>query len=129
MKHWIFKDYISERGENVIRRWLDGLPKRARIKIELRLRYLENVQYLNLEPQYVKQLVGYEGLYEIRVVLDNVQYRPLGCYVPGERGQFALLIGAVEKGGKLEPRDACDTAVERKGTITFNRSRLHDHFE
>jgi putative component of toxin-antitoxin plasmid stabilization module len=129
MKHWVFRDYLTERGENIIRRWLDSLPKRANIKIDLRLRYLENVQYLNLEPQYVKSMVGYEGIYEIRVVLNNVQYRPLGCYVPGERGQFALLIGAVEKGDKLEPKDACELAEERKHVITFNKSRLCDHFE
>lgn len=119
---------MSERGENLVRRWLDDLPKKASIKIDIRLRYLENVQYLHLEPQYIKQMVGYEGIYEIRVVMGNVQYRPLGCYVPTERGQFALLVGAIEKGDRLEPKEACELAEERKRIITFNRSRLCDHF-
>jgi len=48
-------------------------------------------------------------------VANGVQYRPLGCYGP-ERREFTLLIGAVEKGGKL-PRAALEAAVQRRKII------------
>jgi hypothetical protein len=127
-QYWVFRDYLAERGENEIRLWLDGLPKRARIKIDVRLRHLENVRYFQGEPQYIKALVGYDGIYEVRVISQNVQYRPLGCYGPGP-GDFTLLVGAVEKGGRLEPREAADVAVKRREIILADRRRTHEHFE
>jgi len=127
MGYWIFKNFLSERGENEIRRWVNTLSKNVRIKIDRRIRYLENVQYFQREPQYVKQMVGYEGIYEIRIVFAGDQYRPLGCYGP-DQGQFTLLIGAVERGNRLEPRDACALAMQRKAIIHNDRSRVCDHF-
>jgi len=128
MAFWTFKDYLNERGDNEIRLWLDSLSKKARIKIDRRIRYLENVQFFHGEPQYIKQLVGYEGIYEIRVVFSGDQYRPLGCYGP-EDGEFTLLIGAFEVGDRFEPRNAPDIAVQRKAIILADRSRTCDHFD
>jgi putative component of toxin-antitoxin plasmid stabilization module len=128
MAFWEFKDYLTERGENEIRLWLDGLSKKARIKIDRRIRYLANVQYFHGEPQYIKRLVGYEGIYEIRVVFGGDQYRPLGCYGPDE-GQFTLLIGAMEQGDRFIPRDAPDIAIQRRAIILSDRSRICDHFD
>jgi putative component of toxin-antitoxin plasmid stabilization module len=128
MAFWRFRDYLTERGENDIRHWLDGLSKKARIKIDRRIRYLENVQYFHREPQYIKQLSGYEGIYEIRVVFGGDQYRPLGCYGPHE-GEFTLLIGAMEQGDRFVPRDAPDLALQRKAIILSDRSRTRVHFD
>lgn len=128
MAFWKFKDYLNERGDNEIRSWLDSLSLKARIKIDRRLRYLENVQYFHREPQYIKQLAGYEGIYEIRVVFAGDQYRPLGCYGP-EQGQFTILIGASEVGDRFAPRDAPEIAVQRKAIILVDRSRTCDHFD
>lgn len=128
MGFWTFKNYLSGNGENVIREWLHSLQKNARIKIDRRIRYLENVQYFHKEPQYIKALAGYEGIFEIRVVLQNIQYRPLGCYGP-DRAQFTLLVGAVERGSRFEPRDAPELALQRKEIIHLYRSRTCDHFD
>ena len=123
-----FRDYLTERGENVIRAWLDGLPKNAKVKIDRRILYLENVQYLQREPQYIKPLTGYDGIFEIRVILQNIQYRPLGCYGPAQ-DEFTLLIGAIERGNRFEPRDAPDLALQRKEIIHNDRSRTCVHFD
>lgn len=128
MAFWTFKDYLNERGDNEIRLWLDSLSKKASIKVDRRIRYLENVQYFHREPQYIKQLVGYDGIYEIRIVFAGDQYRPLGCYGT-HQDEFVLLIGAVERGNRFEPRDAPDLAVRRRHIILSDRSRICDHFD
>ena len=128
MGFWKFKDYLNEARENEIRAWLNTLSKKARIKIDQRIRHLENVQHFHQEPQYIKKLVGYDGIYEIRVVFAGDQYRPLGCYGP-DRGEFTLLIGAFEIGDRFDPKDAPDQAVERMAIIKKDRSRVCDHFD
>lgn len=110
---WSFKDFVSERGENVIRGWLDSLPAAVRIKIDTRIRYLQAVQ--QLKYPYVEKWTGEDDLYEVRVVFGGVQYRIIGCYGPGRR-EFTLLIGAVEKNDKL-PSGTIDVAKTRMKLI------------
>lgn len=111
---WLFKDFVNQRGDNEIRQWLNSLPKPARFKIDARIRYLQTVE--QLKYPYVEKWTGEDDLYEMRVVFGGDQYRSLGCYGP-ERREFTLLIGAVEKGGRLEPRDAVRTAIARMALI------------
>ena len=125
MAVWTFKNYVSERGENDIRRWLDSLPKSVRFKIDTRIRYLQNVR--QLKYPYVEKWTGEEDLYEVRVVFSGVQYRSLGCYGP-ERRDFTLLIGAVEKSGKLNPREAVTIAKHRMKEVG-DEKHVCRHFE
>jgi hypothetical protein len=118
MKCWIFRDYLSHRGSNEIREWIDSLPMNAQVKIDRRISYLEATR--NFEPQYVSALKGYDGIYELRIACSGVQYRPLGFYGP-ERGEFTILIGAVEKDGKLEPRNAAEVAQKRREEVVADR--------
>lgn len=66
-----------------------------------------------------------DGLLELRRESGNVQFRPICCYGP-ERGEVALLVGAVEKGGKFVPASACSTAQDRKARLT-EKGRTCDH--
>ena len=122
---WIFKDFVSDRGENDIRRWLNTLPKKVVFKIETRLKYLQEVDQLKFP--YVEKWTGEEDLFEVRVVFSGVQYRILGCYGQ-ERTDFLLLIGAVEKDWQLEPKNAVKIAKSRMQLIS-NRSNFCEHFE
>ena len=123
---WVFKDFVSDRGENEIRTWLDSpdIPLKARVKFDLRIRYLQGVE--NLKYPYVEKWVGEEDIYEVRVVFGGVQYRCLGGYGVGRR-VFTLLVGAVEKSDKLNPRDAVDTAKARMKRIE-DGSHACEHF-
>jgi hypothetical protein len=76
-------------------------------------------------PQYVSALRGYPHINEIRVTSSGVQYRPLGCYGP-DRTEFTILVGSVEKGGKL-PKGDCETAEERRRLILADRTRTCEH--
>ncbi len=121
---WIFKDFVSDRGENEIRRWLNTLPKKVIFKIDTRIKYLQEVDQLKFP--YVEKWTGEVDLFEVRVVFSGVQYRILGCY--GERKEFILLIGAVEKDWQLEPKNAVIIAKARMKLIS-KRRYICEHFE
>jgi hypothetical protein len=123
MPEWRFRDYLTTNGTNEINSWIESLPKAAQAKIDYILLVLRGSR--NWPPQYVSALVDWDDIYEIRVVANGVQYRPLGCYGP-ERREFTLLIGAVEKGGKL-PRAALEAAVQRRKIILSDRGRTDEH--
>lgn len=121
---WKFRDFVSERGQNEIRRWMEGLPQKVIFKIDTRIKYLQGVQ--QLAAPYVEKWVGVDGLFELRIVFSGVQYRILGCY--GDSHDFILLIGCIEKGWKLEPKDALRIAEARMKLIK-KRSHSCDHFK
>lgn len=66
-----------------------------------------------------------DGLMELRRQSGNVQYRPIGCYGPGQR-EVTLLVGATERGGRFVPPSACETAQERKARL-IETGRTCDH--
>jgi hypothetical protein len=120
MDDWTFRDYqrASVVGEmpvlvNEILEWTLGLPKKAQAKIDV---FVINLQAFEVFPaQYVSAYRGYSGIYELIIKSGGVQYRPLGCYGPGNR-EFTVLIGAIEKGGKI-PKGILNSAVARKESV------------
>lgn len=123
MTWWRFLDYLNARGDNEIRNWVCSLPPHAQAKIDYLLIVLS--AWKIWPPQYVSALKGYKDIREFRIVAFGVQYRPIGCYGPGER-EYTLLVGAIEKGGKL-PTGTCEIAVERRKIILQDRKRVRDH--
>ena len=122
---WRFLDYLDARGTNPIRTWLDDLPDR-KAETKIRTLLLNLTALPRLEPPYVKPITGYDGIFEIRVGRQGIQYRPLGCYGPG-RGEFTLLIGATEQGDEIRPPRAFEIATGRRVIILNERSRTCDH--
>ena len=115
MKYRTFLDYIDSSGRNVIEEWLHGLPMQARVEINTRIQYLEVLE--NLRRPYTAMLKGEcDGLFELRIKHNKIQYRPLACHGPG-KSQVTLLVGAIEKGGRFDPPSACTTAQDRKSQI------------
>lgn len=111
-RYWTFKDYVDGGGNNEVLKWLNSLPKRAKVKINAAISRLEVME--RLEMPYVRVLKGpCNGLLELRILSDNVQYRPLCCYGPGQK-EVTLLFGTIEKGGKFVPPSACSSAAARK---------------
>jgi hypothetical protein len=124
MKRWTFYDYADSAGVNVIEQWLHTLPMDARLEINTRISYLETVTALQMP--YARMLKREcDGLLELRIKKNNIQYRPIACYGK-ERHTVILLFGAIEKGGKFEPLSACDTALRRKTEI-IQPGRIHEH--
>lgn len=119
-----FKDYVTPDGDNVVQSWLNGTPKRVKVKINALLRRLEVME--RLEMPEVRMLHGEcDGLMELRRESENVQYRPICCYGPGRR-EITILAGAIERGGKFVPPSVCETARRRMAQLTEG-SRVCDH--
>lgn len=125
MRHWYFRDYVDQRGQNLVRQWLDSLPIAAQLKIDTYIRYLEITP--NLQRPYIAALKGkYNKLLEIRVLSQNIQYRPLAFHGP-KRYQITILFGAIEKGDQFEPKSACDIAYSRMAIVNANETRSCEH--
>lgn len=122
---WAFRDFMDARGVNLIRRWTDTLPGAAQAKVDTIILLLQASPIWPWPQQYFSSLRGYKGIYELRAGSSGVQYRPLGCYGPAAR-EFTLLIGSIEKGGKL-PKGDCEAAVERSKLILIDRGRTCEH--
>lgn len=123
IREWAFRDYLDRRGANVVHEWIITLPIGAQAKVDSILLILQAAKIWY--PQYVSALRGYQHIYELRIGFSGVQYRPLGCYGP-DRGEFTILLGSVEKGGKL-PKGDCETAIERRKTILNEKGRTCEH--
>lgn len=123
MPTWAFFDFLSERGENEIHRWLNsGMPKAAKAKINARIAALQGFPLF--PEQYISAYTGWPKLLELRIASGGVQYRPFGFYGPA-RGQFSLLVGGVEK-GKV-PKRLLEVADERRRIVVSDPGRVSKH--
>lgn len=129
---WEFRDFVSERGENVIHSWLHGrsFPVAARAEINDLIQLLErrDVGRFTRADGVGDLRRECRGLIELRVKVGGVQYRPLGYYGPGDR-IVTLLAGATERDRQLTPVDVCATAIARITWVKENAgrySREHD---
>lgn len=120
---WTFCDFLDGRGVNLIRLWLDGLPPKARAKINTRLLFMQ-AKSVWPEP-WVSALTDWPGLIELRIGAVGNAYRPLGFYGP-ERREFTIVLGAMEK-GKLPKRVLEVADGNRKLVLATGRSRICGH--
>jgi hypothetical protein len=125
MPEWQFRDYqrrIDQGLINEVLEWTLRLPKKAQAKIDMVVLTLQAAPVW--WPQYVSDS-GCPDILELRCGTGGVQYRPLGCYGPGRR-VFTILIGTIEKGGKI-PKGDCQSAIERRRRVLFNNWPTCDH--
>ena len=122
---WTFRCYLTPTGVDVIDEWYQGQPEQLQAKFDTRLRYLQQQPRSAWKRPYFDTL-GDEcaGLGEIRFEWRNVQYRPIG-FASGAL-EFTLVMIAIERGGKFEPRSTCQIAQSRKAELIADRSRARD---
>jgi hypothetical protein len=124
---WTFCDFRSERGENAIRSWTDGPGRPAKARLNALLRNLEVLERAFTRADKVGLLrkggpCHGQNFIELIIRVGNVQYRPIGWYGPDNR-TVTLLVGATERDGEFEPRNACEQAVNRKWLIQGDRRK------
>lgn len=115
MKEWNFRVFIDERGHCDFFEWRKNMPPKARARMGQIISHMEIVKDWTNTPYYTP-LTGYEGIGEIKFIVQNRQYRPLGCRGPNNR-DFTLLVGAREKGDRFEPLSAPETAKKRREMV------------
>jgi hypothetical protein len=121
---YVFKDRLDSQGKNVIRQWLEDQPLKVRLKVDAILRNLSVGDRIG--PPHVKKIKGFEGVFEIVVKHDKVQYRPLGGYGP-HAGEFTLVLGAIEHNDNIRPPDAFATAETHVANVVAKTCRVCEH--
>jgi hypothetical protein len=121
----MFKCFLSERGDDLIDEWYEEIGPKAQAKLDAILEHFRDTPNHMWGKKHFKQLVGYDGIYEIRFSVNNVVYRPLGFFGP-ERNEFTFLIGAREQGDEFIPRGAPNIAEQRKSIVLKERGRCHE---
>jgi len=124
MKYALF-DYLTDKGINDFKIWTEKLQKTQRGKLNLRLDMLEQ-KGPDLFPQI---LTGTDtaGIQKLRVP-GKIQLRPMLCKGPiNVKTEFTLLIGAIEKQDKLQPKKADQIADRRKKDVITDEKRRIKH--
>jgi hypothetical protein len=75
--------------------------------------------------KWVSDYKGYDGIVELRIPFNRVQYRPLATYQP--KRTLVLLEGAIEKGGKIPVGDL-DRADKRRKILLEEPDNVKPHF-
>jgi len=126
MAIWSFVDYVEASGRNPVAEWLaEDVPPEARTAINNR--FLQMRGTARWPDKWVSDYVGYPKILEARISLNKVQYRPLFMYSTSVQRQIVLLVGAIEKGGKLVPRSAMATADARRKILIQEPNRVERH--
>lgn len=126
MSPWVFKCYRDENGNDLMNDWYKKeLTVQARARFDKILEHFRDLPNTSWGSNYFKQLRGYDGIYEIRFTVNNIVYRPLGCFDPF-KGDFTFLIGAREQGDEFIPRKAPEIAEKRRDIIIKDPKRAYE---
>jgi len=121
-------DFLSARGENVILRWARDarLTVRDRAALNQKLDRLVQMPFqLAIDTKFLAGPI-HKHIYKL-VVHSNVMLRPMLCRGPFDlHGEYTLLLGAVESGGKL-PEGAKQKAAENRELLLADPSRRCVH--
>lgn len=119
-------DYAGEGGNDPVEDWFRGIPPGARGKLETRMTEMSGLPIPDWHYSWSRSYKGVDGIFELKALYKNIQYRPLFCYGPN-RGQITILIGAIEKGDSINPGNAPNVAEFRKRQIKKNPRRAKFH--
>jgi len=124
---WKVYCFVSERGHNVIREWLDeekvGAGQRA--KFQSKIDSLENGGP-DLNPGLLSDTPVARDIYKMKIKGNKgqVQLRPMVCKGPFDMSkEFTLLHGAIEKDNKLIPEDAKSRAQSNRAILIVSPMR------
>lgn len=121
--NWEIYEYVDDRNCGAVETWIrrDRLQAQAVALFDQKLTLLASAGP-DLPPGLLARLGG--GILKLKVRAMGVQLRPFLCEGPIKNsGEFTILIGAVERDGKLQPRDARSRAEDIRRTIVANPSR------
>lgn len=108
--------YQEDDGSVPVLDWLDGLSDKAKAKCRVRIERLKELGHELRRPEadYLR-----DGIYELRVGLEGVNYRMLYFF----HGRTASVVshGLVKK--RLVPPEEIEVAVERKEKFEADTER------
>lgn len=123
MNRWTFKIFGEVKSDVDV--WIKGLPPKVRARLDTIIGYMEITDDWTKTP-YFSPIKGQNGIFEIKFIVQNKQYRPLGCYGPHDN-EFTILIGAREIGDRFTPLNAPMLASKRRIEILNGREGTHEY--
>lgn len=123
MAEWVFLDYIEATGHNPVLAWQAALPTEAQAFIDARILQMEGLA--KWPDKWASKYEGVDDLFEMRITFQKVQYRPLWIYGPWRR-HCTILVGTIEKGGKIPKADIV-TAQQRMKVVRDDNRRIELH--
>ena len=126
---YTFYDFVDDSGANVVREWLQGIPKGAKQKFNKWLMHLEAMPPGTWTRPLVDTLSGRcDGLFEIRVALSGQRYRILGAHSPDRR---PTLLHCFLKSGRKVPDEECLQAQLKKDQVEADpaKHRVEHNYE
>ena len=109
--------YREKDGEVPLLDWFDSIPSRAVAKCRVRIERLQELGHELRRPEadYLR-----DGIYELRVALQGINYRLLYFF----HGNVAIVLShGLTKKGKVPPKEIVK-AIERKKRFELNP---HNH--
>src|SRR5262245_37882435 len=101
MRYRRFLEYVDLHGQGVLTGWLRSLTDGQQADILEQIRSMEQMQVVPRD--LLAKLKGnWNGLWEIRVVVDKVRWRPIAFKGP-RRGEYTIAVVAKMQNNELEP--------------------------
>jgi hypothetical protein len=121
-------DFLTARGRNAILEWVkdERLSSRDRAMLNQKLKRLSQLDYdLAVSTKLLSGPI-YRNIHKL-IIHGDVMLRPMLCRGPIDNSvEYTLLLGAIEKGGKL-PKGAKEEADERRTIVIDDSSRRVPH--
>lgn len=124
---WRVYCFVSARGYNTIREWLDEekISSAQRGDFQLKIRLLEGGGMESV-PGFITDTPVARNIYKAKIKGNKgrVQLRPMLCKGPllMDR-EFTFLCGAVEKDGELVPKDCRQRAQDNRDIVIADPTR------
>lgn len=127
---WKVYQFLDERGQSVIKEWLrkERVPKTQLAQFQVAILTLERLGPEGLVHGPIKQQRKrpITGIYKMKIRGNkgHVQLRPMLCYGPIHLdSEVTLLVGAIERDGKLEPKNYLEKADEHRSELIRDPKR------
>ncbi|MGE0103528.1 MAG: type II toxin-antitoxin system RelE/ParE family toxin [Blastocatellales bacterium] len=122
---WSLMEFKTLSGRGVISQWVaKEIEMGAEIEFHSIIRNLQNTpRELWVRPDYAPfdPEIG-----EIRFKANSLQHRVFGFFLP-EAKQYVMLVGCTKKGRIYTPREAEETARNRRRLVLADKGCIHEY--
>lgn len=122
MWEWIFRIFGKERSD--VDDWIGELSPSVMARMDSIINHMRVTRVWS--RPYFRPLKRHQGISEIRFIVQNIQYRPLGCFGPGNK-EYTILFGAKEQGDEFNPLNAPLIVEKRRKDIFERKEGTHEY--
>jgi hypothetical protein len=126
LEGWFVYFFLSQRGENVIKEWLatKKVPTEQIAAFQDKIDTLER-SGPDMVPGFISETPVAKDVYKMKIKGNKgrMQLRPFCCRGPFGNREYTVLVGAVEKDGRLVPADAKQRAQDHLAILRSNPLR------